>query len=119
MQIQLNTDNHVQGTESLANWVEAELKGKLARFADHLTRVEVHLSDNDGSRSSDKDKRCMLEARPGGRPSVAVSHEAGKVADAFHGATDKLIRALDTALGRARDAQGRETIRSETNHDEI
>jgi hypothetical protein len=34
------------------------------------------------------------------------------VADALHGATEKLARALDTALGRVRDAHGRDSVRS-------
>ena len=114
MQIQLNTDSHVQGSESLAGWVEKELSDKLARFRDHVTRIEVHLSDVSGARVGDRDKRCLLEARLAGRQPVAVSHDAAKVADALHGAADKMLRALDSALGRARDAHGRDTIRGET-----
>jgi ribosome-associated translation inhibitor RaiA len=113
MQIQLNTDDHVQGDESLAAWVESELKDRLARFRDQITRIEVHLSDHSSARRGEKDKRCTLEARVVGRPPLAVSHDAGKVADAFLGATDKLGRALETALGRTRDTHGRESIRGE------
>lgn len=113
MQIQLNTDAHVQGDDAFAAWVDAELKDRLARFQDHLTRIEVHLGDHSAARHGDKDKRCTLEARLAGRTPIAVSHEAAKVAEAFLGAVDKLTRALDTALGRARDAQGRASIRGE------
>ncbi len=111
MQIQLHTDNHVHGEVSLADWVEAELKDRLARFRDHVTRVEVHLSDVNAARSTGHVKRCKLEARPAGRPPVAVQHDAAKVADAVHGAADKLARLLDTTLGRAKDVKGRESIR--------
>lgn len=111
MQIQLNTDNHVQGQESLADWAERELRVRLQRFVDHITRIEVHLSDVNAGRVSGQDKRCMLEARLAGRAPVAVTHDAGSVADALYGASDKLARALDTALGRVRDARGRDTIR--------
>lgn len=111
MQVQLNTDKHIRGDESLAAWVEGELKDKLLRFGDHVTRVEVHLSDINGARSGDKDKRCKLEARLAGRQPVAVSHDAGKTAEAVQGAIDKLLRMLDTDLGRLRDAQGRDTLR--------
>jgi ribosome-associated translation inhibitor RaiA len=114
MQIQLNTDDHVQGSDSLAEWTEHELKEKLARFRDQVTRVEVHLSDANKGRGGDADKRCKLEARLAGRQPVVVSHDAGKVADAFLGATAKLVRALDTAGGRMRDARGRETIRGDS-----
>lgn len=113
MQIQLNTDANIQGHESLASWVETELKGKLERFREHITRVEVHLSDASATRVGGHDMRCTLEARVAGRQPVAVSDDAAKVADAFHGAVDKLIRSLDTSLGRERDARGRESIRGE------
>ncbi len=113
MQIQLNTDAHVQGDDALAAWVDAELKDRLARFREHITRIEVHLGDHNAARHGDKDKRCTLEARLAGRTPIAVSHDAAKVAEALQGATDKLIRALDSALGRARDAHGRDSIRGE------
>lgn len=114
MQIQLNTDKNVQGDEALAAWVERELKEKMGRHADHTTRVEVHLSDASPTRGGEVDKRCKLEARVAGRPPTVASHDAAKVADAFRGAVEKLLRALDTAQGRARDAHGRDSIRGET-----
>ena len=110
MQIQLNTDARIQGQDSLAAWVEGELEERLARFRDQITRIEVHLSDVNGERVGGDEKRCLLEARLPGRPPVAVSHSAGKVADAVHGAADKMLR----ALGRSRDtkgSKGRESIR--------
>lgn len=114
MQIQLNTDANVEGRESLAAWLEGELKDKLTRFGDHITRIEVHLSDANAARAGEDDKRCTLEARLAGRAPVAVSHDAAKVADAFRGATDKLQRKLDTVLGRGRDAHGRDSIRGDS-----
>lgn len=112
MQIQLNTDDHIQGADSLAAWVDSELTGKLSRFRDHVTRIEVHLSDVNGPRSGAGDKRCLLEARIAGRQPVAVSHDAGKVGESVIGAADKLVRALDTVFGKAH-AKGRESIRGE------
>lgn len=114
MQIQLNTDANIQGRDSLAAWVETELKNKLPRFRDHITRIEVHLSDASAARVGEADKRCKLEARLSGRPPVAVSHDAAKVADAFFGALDKLQRKLETVLGRVRDAHGRDSIRGDS-----
>jgi hypothetical protein len=111
MQIQLNTGTSVQGSEAMIAWAQRELGERLARHRDTITRVEVHLSDVNGERGGEADKRCLLEARLAGRQPVAVSHVAPKVADAVFGASDKLLRALDTALGRTRDARGRESIR--------
>lgn len=111
MQVQLNTDKNIHGDETLAAWVETELKDKLARFQDSITRVEVHLSDSNAGRGGTEDKRCKLEARLAGRQPVTVTHDAGKTGDAVRGAIDKLQRALDTSLGRVRDSNGRDTLR--------
>ncbi len=111
MQVQVNTDDKVQGEASLTAWVESELKARLARFRDQVTRVEVHLSDASGARVGSADKCCKLEARMAGHAPVAVSHEAAKVGEAVIGAVDKLQRKLDSTTGRARDAHGRDSIR--------
>jgi len=112
MQVQVNTDDHIHGGESLAQWVTDEARNRLSRFADHITRVEVFLTDLDGSKSGVHDKRCRLEARIANRQPVNVTADADKMAKAFIDAVDKLARAIDTDLGRAKDRHGRDTIRS-------
>jgi len=108
MQVQLNTDDHIAGRESLAQYVDEAVRNTLSRrFGDQLTRVEVHLSDLNASRGGDSDKRCRLEARPAGHQPIAVSHDAARVHEAFNGALHKLERALDSTLGRLRDAASR------------
>ena len=74
MQIQVNTDSNVHGDDSLAGWVRQEIEEKLARFSEHITRIEVHLSDVNAARESAADKRCLIEARLAGREPTAVSH---------------------------------------------
>ncbi len=111
MQIQLHTDHHIHGDESLAKWVDQELKDKLSHHRDHVNRVEVHLSDVNASRAGDADRRCTLEARLPGRQPVAVSHDAHKVADAIRGATEKLQHALEHLIGRERDVRRQGSIR--------
>jgi ribosome-associated translation inhibitor RaiA len=112
MQVQVHTDDKIQGGESLARWVQEECVARLERFRDQLTRVEVFLTDVDAGKSGANDKRCRIEARAAGRDPVAVTADADKVADAFTGAIDKLLRAIDHDLGRAKDRNGRETIRT-------
>ena len=112
MQVQVNTDDHIQGGESLAQWITDEAKSRLARFQDHVTRLEVFLSDLDAGKSGANDKRCRIEARATGRQATTVTGEADKMANAFIGAVDKLARALDADLGRAKDRNGRDTIRA-------
>ena len=63
MQIQLNTDNHLVGSDDLALQLEAEVRTAPVRFADRITRVEVHLNDLNSDKAGSADKRCMMEAR--------------------------------------------------------
>jgi ribosome-associated translation inhibitor RaiA len=103
MQVQVNTDNNIVGREALTTWVEGEVRDKLGRFGEHLTRIEVHLGDNTSNKAGVDDKRCMIEARPAGRPPVAVHHQASRLDDAFAGACDKIRRSLDSTLGKLKD----------------
>lgn len=111
MQIQVNTDDNVEGRDELAQRVEAEIRDALDRFSDHITRVEVHLSDENSDKSGGSDKRCLMEARLAGRQPIAVSHQAGSLDEAFSGAAEKLKRSLDSTLGRLKDHKGRASIR--------
>jgi ribosome-associated translation inhibitor RaiA len=103
MKIQLNTDVHIDGTEVLAAQVKATVEQALARFEAHITRVEVHLSDENGGKSGPHDQRCMLEARLEGRQPVAVTEHAAALEQAVHGAAQKLAHLLDSTLGRLHD----------------
>ncbi|OYY60898.1 MAG: ribosomal subunit interface protein [Burkholderiales bacterium 28-67-8] len=100
MKIQLNTDVHIDGTEALAAQVTATLDHALDRFSEHVTRVEVHLSDENGGKSGQHDKRCMLEARLEGRQPVAVTEHAATIEQAVQGAVQKLAHLLDSTLVR-------------------
>lgn len=102
MLIQVNTDNHISGREALTTRVEATVESALTRFSDRITRVEVHLSDENGRKSGPDDKRCVMEARLQGRQPVAVTHLAATIDDAVSGAADKMTSALDSTLGRLR-----------------
>jgi ribosome-associated translation inhibitor RaiA len=103
MKIQLNTDVHIEGTEALAAQVSATVEQALARFVEHVTRVEVHLSDENAGKSGQQDQRCMLEARLEGRQPVAVTEHAATLEQAVHGAAQKLAHLLDSRLGRLHD----------------
>lgn len=111
MQIQVNTDHNVEGHASLIHWIESELGNTLGRFSDHITRTEVHLSDENSGKSGSNDKRCLIEARLSAHQPVAVSHHGESIDEAFRGAAEKLKRALESTLGRLKDHHGRASIR--------
>lgn len=101
MQIQINTDHHVEGHEALAAWATGEVKTALGHFSPHITRVEVHLSDENGHKSGSHDKRCVMEARLAGQQPLAVTQHADTVYQAVTGAAEKLSRSIESSLGRA------------------
>ena len=101
MIIQINTDSNIEGNRELAQQIKAVVENGLERFGGQITRVEVHLSDeNSDKKFGTEDKRCLLEARLAGLQPIAVTHEAATLEQAVDGAVGKLIRAIDTTLGK-------------------
>jgi ribosome-associated translation inhibitor RaiA len=100
MQVQVNTDHTIGGHEALAANIRSVVEGTLSRFSDHITRVEVHLTDENGNKGGPNDKRCMMEARLEGRQPIAVTNEAATVDGAVDGAADKLHKLIEGTLGR-------------------
>jgi ribosome-associated translation inhibitor RaiA len=100
MQIQVNTDRHIHGGENLHERVQTMVEDAVSHLSDRITRIEVHLSDENSDKHGDKDKRCMLEARLSGMQPIAVTHQAETLALAIDGAAEKLERALGNALGK-------------------
>ena len=107
MKIQVNTDVHIDGTEAVAAQVSATVEQALARFVPYVTRVEVHLSDENGGKSGQHDHRCMLEARLKVGQPVAVTDQAASLERAVHGAAHKLAHLLNSTLGRLHDHRER------------
>lgn len=101
MLIQLNTDKNIELDAALAEQAETLLHNALGHFGERITRVEVHLSDrNSSQKSGADDMRCLLDARLAGLKPIVVSHNAATVKQAIDGATEKLKRSLERALGR-------------------
>ena len=107
MQVQVNTDHNIEGHEALAAQVSRVVEGSLSLVSDHITRVEVHLSDENSAKGGQHDKRCLMEARLEGRQPIAVTHQAATLDEAVDGAADKLARSIDSDLGRMRDQRSR------------
>jgi ribosome-associated translation inhibitor RaiA len=102
MLVQVNAGNGVHVQDTVAASIEGNLTAALSRFADHITRIEVHLSDENRDKGGDNDKRCMMEARLEGLAPIAVTNLAGDLPMAIDGATEKLEKAIGHELGRLR-----------------
>ena len=118
MNIQVNTDRNIDGHSGLENYIQSSLTERLERYKSTLTRVEVHLSDTNAGKVAADDKRCLLEARIANRQPIVVSHNADSVHQAFDGATDKLLRSLDSMVGKSKDRTTISDFVTETASDE-
>lgn len=111
MLIQLNTNEGVNGGQGMSRRVEAEITGALEHFEGQVSRVEVYLKDANADKHGDKDKICVIEARPNGRGAITTTHEADNIDDALTGAAIKMQHRLSHELGRAHHHKGGDTIR--------
>ena len=100
MKIQVNTDHNIEGSESFSDHVTTTVSDALDRFSEHVTRVEVHISDQNSEKGGVDDKRCAMEARLEGRQPIAVTHQAASLNLAVHGAVVKLKHMIESILGR-------------------
>ena len=113
MQIQVSTDHNIKGDERFVDQVEAEVRAVLGGFSDQITRVEIHLSDENGPKAGHADMRCLIEVRSAGRQPVAVSDTGETVEKALDGAAKKMQRLLESTLGRLHHHRGGNSIRTE------
>ena len=102
MQIRLDTDNHIQGSEALKARVDSLITQHLERFFPYLTHIEVHLADANGGKGGVRDKQCAIEARISNGPPVGASHADETVEKAIHGACAKMRSMLDSSIEQRR-----------------
>lgn len=100
MIIQVNSDKHVDGNVNVIVDVEEKVQRALERHAERITRVEVHLNDENAHKNGQDDQRCLMEARLNGLPPIAVTHKAPTLAQAVDGALERLRNAITNQLGR-------------------
>lgn len=100
MMIQFNTDKTISGEERREEYFTSQIANNLKRFQSHISRVEVHIKDENGKKEGFNDKTCVMEARLEGRQPIAVSDQSGTIEEAVSGALDKLKASLETILGR-------------------
>lgn len=102
MQVQINHDNHLRIAQDTSERLQESVESSLAQYKHQITRVEMHLSDLNGGKHGESDKRCAMEARIDHLKPVAVSHEAPSIKLAIDGALKKLENALGHTIGKRR-----------------
>ena len=109
MQIQINTDHNIEGREALSAHIRSVVESALSRESGHITRVEVHVADENGPKTGPRDMRCTMEARLERHQPIAVTFDAATVHQAVDGAADKLARLVEHTLERLRDERKHRT----------
>lgn len=103
MLVDVNTDKNIKNSERLIEYCKSMVEAELDRFAEHITRVEIHLSDENGEKGGDDDKRCLIETKLKGKSPVVAKNTASNIDDAISGAIDKLTKVLETSIEKMRN----------------
>lgn len=103
MIIQLNTDKTLNGDERHQEYFKTQITEDLSRFESHITRIEVHLKDENGIKEGTNDISCMLEARLKGMQPIAVHSQSDTMELAVSEALDKIKSSMDSTLGKIQD----------------
>lgn len=102
MLIQINYGDLAK-SDAMDQFVRDKVQSQLGHLTAHLTRVEVHLrDDNSPSKSSHNDKRCLMEARPKGRQPLAVEQDGEDIYQVISEAAGKLSRSVQKLVDKSR-----------------
>ena len=100
MTIKINTDKTLSTDKRSTDFFIALINETLQRFESQITRVEVHLKDENGNKEGFNTVSCLLEARLEGRQPIAITNQANTIDLALNGAIIKIKNALKKILGK-------------------
>jgi hypothetical protein len=103
MQIQINSDKNIAITSENENTYQTKTENGLQRFESLITRVEVHLSDENAQKSGTDDKKCLIEVRMENRQPISVTATSDVIEKAFADALNKMKRKMGTIHGKLTD----------------
>ncbi|RNC80492.1 MAG: HPF/RaiA family ribosome-associated protein [Phycisphaera sp.] len=94
--------NYRDGNSSqmLDQRIDETLRHTIGHLADRLTRLEVHLGDENAHKGGTNDKRCLIEARPKGLDPIAIETHGEDFYETVKEAAGKLKRALDNRFDK-------------------
>jgi hypothetical protein len=102
---QFNSSNNLDAGADIGERTETQVRDRLHRIADNITRAELHAADVTGQ-NGPKSFRATLEIRPAfGRP-ITVHHDAPRLDLAVNGACDKAMTAFQREQGRRTSRKG-------------
>lgn len=103
MQIQVNHDNHIEGSQRLNNYIKELAVKNLNHYGEHITKVEVHLSDENAHKTGLNDKKSIIEVRIEGRQPIVVSHQSNSLDSSINKSFKKMKLTLDKIFAKLSD----------------
>ena len=103
MQIQINSDKNIAITNKNKGTYETKTAKGLQRFESLITRVEVHLSDENALKSGTDDKKCLIEVRMENRQPISVTATSDVIEKSFASALNKMKRKMATIHSKLTD----------------
>jgi ribosome-associated translation inhibitor RaiA len=103
MIIQFNSSHHIEGSERLQDYFTGVMNEEFSRFTNKITRIEIHISDENGDKPGLKDKKCLMEARIEGKSPAVVEVHGNSYEESIKGAMAKLKTVLSNTFERLND----------------
>lgn len=104
MELQFNTDKNIKDAGRVSDFFSPIIEKEFERFSSHVTRFEVHLSDQNSIKDGGvDDRKCMIEARIKGKQPIVVTHFSNSNDQAIKGAIDKMKISIDSVIGKLRN----------------
>jgi len=105
MVIQFDTPHSLKANDAFKAPLIEMLNEKLDKFDKQISRLEVHLSDENGNKGGVNGKRCLLEAHLAGMPHLVAINHGNSYEQAVNGAIYKLITSLHSIHERLEHSQ--------------
>ena len=79
------------------------MKNSLKHYSHYITRLEVHLSDQNADKGGADDIQCKIEARIENMQPVIVTSKSSTKEKALNEAVDKMKATLSTKIGKLKN----------------
>jgi ribosome-associated translation inhibitor RaiA len=103
MIVQINTGKTLNADYQKQEYYTTQVKKSLKRHESKITRIEVHIKDENGNNDGIGDLSCTMEVRLKDRQPIAVTCEADTMALALDGAIEKIKNSIETILGKSQN----------------
>lgn len=100
MTIQFNTDKTIDGSQRQQEYFKTKISQNLERFASHITRIEVHLRDENGDKEGLHDLSCTMEARLQGKQPMVVHSKGNNLEKVVSASIEKMTTSLNKVIGK-------------------